>query len=161
MAPLRYSAEFDPFLSLDCGPMPSTLAQSKESKGSNFAIWQPWTQGLRHFGIRDCVAPRELPGAHSAQHHFNVHHLRPLYPSDSGLCPAHHLSDDRPGGRRATLYRRTGSVLSRALPGPRLCHSDHAHYHNHHYVQLQSWSSRLYSIGHLSDDLSCPSCANL
>ena len=34
-------AKFDPFLSLDCAPTPSTLAQSKERKGSNFAIWQP------------------------------------------------------------------------------------------------------------------------
>ena len=42
MAPLRYAAKFDPFLSLDCAPTPSTLAQSKERKGSNFAIWQPW-----------------------------------------------------------------------------------------------------------------------
>ena len=41
MAPLRYAAKFDPFLSLDCTPTPSTLAQSKERKGSNFAIWQP------------------------------------------------------------------------------------------------------------------------
>ena len=24
-------------------PTPSTLVQSKERKGSNFAIWQPWT----------------------------------------------------------------------------------------------------------------------
>ena len=37
MAPLRYAAKFDPFLSLDCAPTPSTLAQSKERKGSNFA----------------------------------------------------------------------------------------------------------------------------
>ena len=36
MAPLRYAAQFDPFLSLDCAPTPSTLAQSKERKGSNF-----------------------------------------------------------------------------------------------------------------------------
>ena len=36
MAPLRYAAKFDPFLSLDCAPTPSTLAQSKERKGSNF-----------------------------------------------------------------------------------------------------------------------------
>ena len=36
MAPLHCAAKFDPFLSL-----PSTLAQSKERKGSNFAIWQP------------------------------------------------------------------------------------------------------------------------
>ena len=41
MAPLRYVAKFDPFLSLDCAPTPSILAQSKERKGSNFAIWQP------------------------------------------------------------------------------------------------------------------------
>ena len=38
MALLRGAAKFDPFLSLDCAPMPSTLAQSKERKGSNFAI---------------------------------------------------------------------------------------------------------------------------
>ena len=71
MAPLRYAAKFDPFLSLDCAPTPSTLAQSKERKGSNFAaqrsgaivqkpkgpnkmlsknpaiaIWQPWYNNL-------------------------------------------------------------------------------------------------------------------
>ena len=40
MAPLRCAAKFDPFLSLDCAPMPSTLAQSKERKGSKFTIWQ-------------------------------------------------------------------------------------------------------------------------
>ena len=44
MAPLRYAAKFDPFLSLDCAPTPSTLAQSKERKGSNFGIWQPCNQ---------------------------------------------------------------------------------------------------------------------
>ena len=37
MAPLRYAAKFDPFLSLDCVPPPSTVAQSKERKGPNFA----------------------------------------------------------------------------------------------------------------------------
>jgi len=41
MAALRYAAKFDPFLSLDCAPTPSILAQSKERKGSIFAIWQP------------------------------------------------------------------------------------------------------------------------
>ena len=41
MSPLRYTAKFDPFLSLDCAPTPSNQAQSKERKGSNFAIWQP------------------------------------------------------------------------------------------------------------------------
>ena len=44
MAPLRYAVKFDPLLSLDCAPTPSTLAQSKERKGSNFAIWQPWEE---------------------------------------------------------------------------------------------------------------------
>ena len=43
LAPFPYQgcqiAKFDPFLSLDCAPTPSTLAQSKERKGSNFAIW--------------------------------------------------------------------------------------------------------------------------
>ena len=29
MASLRYAAKFDPFLSLDCAPTPSTLVQSK------------------------------------------------------------------------------------------------------------------------------------
>ena len=40
IAPLRCAAKYDPSLSLDCAPTPSTLAQSKERKGSNFAIWQ-------------------------------------------------------------------------------------------------------------------------
>ena len=44
MALLRCAAKFDPFLSLDCAPTPSTLTQSKERKGSNFAIWQPCAQ---------------------------------------------------------------------------------------------------------------------
>ena len=29
--------------------MPSTLAQSKERKGSNFAIWQPWRKVINVF----------------------------------------------------------------------------------------------------------------
>ena len=37
-------AKINPFLSLDCAPTPSTLAQFKERKGSNFAIWQPCYQ---------------------------------------------------------------------------------------------------------------------
>ena len=49
MAPLRCAAKFDPFLSLDCAPTPSTLAQSKERKGSNFAIWQHWLCPLCNF----------------------------------------------------------------------------------------------------------------
>ena len=41
MTPLDYAAKFDPFLSLDCAPTPSTLVQSKEREGSDFAIWKP------------------------------------------------------------------------------------------------------------------------
>ena len=48
MAPLPHAAKYDPFLSLDCAPKPSTLAQSKERKGSNFAIWQPCNQTRLH-----------------------------------------------------------------------------------------------------------------
>ena len=49
MAPLRCAAKFDPFLSLDCAPQPTTPAQSKERKGSHFAIWQhcPCAPGRR------------------------------------------------------------------------------------------------------------------
>ena len=36
MALLRYAAKLDPFLSLDCTPTPSTLAQPKERKGFKF-----------------------------------------------------------------------------------------------------------------------------
>ena len=35
-------AKFYPFLSLDCARVKGVGAQSKERKGSNFAIWQPW-----------------------------------------------------------------------------------------------------------------------
>ena len=58
MAPLRYAAKFDPFLSLDCAPTPSTLAQSKERKGSNFAIWQPFRQEHRSAAWAGTRVPR-------------------------------------------------------------------------------------------------------
>ena len=45
MAPLRYAAKFDPFLSLDCASTPSTLAQYKERKGSNFVWSHPVSPG--------------------------------------------------------------------------------------------------------------------
>ena len=54
IAPLRYAAKFDLFLSLDWALAPSTLAQSKERKGSKFATWQPWGPSLRtlfRFGV--------------------------------------------------------------------------------------------------------------
>ena len=59
MAPLRCAAKFDPFLSLDCTPTPSTLAQSKERKGSNFAIWQPCLQECAAIASAVAEAVRE------------------------------------------------------------------------------------------------------
>ena len=48
MAQLRYAAKFDPFLSLDCAPMPSTLAQSKERiKLCHLATLAPLAEGGR------------------------------------------------------------------------------------------------------------------
>ena len=49
MAPLCYPTKFDPFLSL-----PQAL--SKERKGSNVAIWQPWHQ-MDHGGERPYPCP--------------------------------------------------------------------------------------------------------
>ena len=44
MAPLHYASKFNPFLSLECAPCPppwrNPSFESKERKGSNFAIWQ-------------------------------------------------------------------------------------------------------------------------
>ena len=40
MAPLRYAAKFDPFLSLDYARVESVGAPSNERKGSNSVIWQ-------------------------------------------------------------------------------------------------------------------------
>ena len=50
MAPLSYAAKLDPFPSFRwiAPPTPSTLAQSKERKGSNFAIWLPCPSSLTH-----------------------------------------------------------------------------------------------------------------
>ena len=60
MAPLHYAAKFDPFLSLGLRPTPSTLAQSKERKASNLAIWQPCCLS-RLSAASDCsfVLPRD------------------------------------------------------------------------------------------------------
>ena len=42
-------------------PLPSTLAQSKEIKGSNFAIWQPWIKAVKlgTLKLRDLVGPSQ------------------------------------------------------------------------------------------------------
>ena len=68
MAPLSYAAKYDPFLSLDCAPTatPSTLVQSKQRKGSIFAIWQACLGGRRRCrGYCRCLvaAPLTLEGA--------------------------------------------------------------------------------------------------
>ena len=62
MAPLCYAAKFDPFLSLDCAPTPSTLAQSKERKESNFAIWHHWSKN-RHHSLNACAFTFEHGGS--------------------------------------------------------------------------------------------------
>ena len=82
MAPLRYAAKFDPFLSLDCAPTPSTLAQSKERKGSNFAIWQPCEQSAASaatslpFG--SVTVRAMLQRSHLRVEVLNARHLRPV-----------------------------------------------------------------------------------
>ena len=65
MALLRYTAKLDPFFSLDFARLEGRGAQSKERKGSNFAIWQP----CRHSdfvvvfrGLEAC-GPFALPSA--------------------------------------------------------------------------------------------------
>ena len=62
MAPLRYTAKLDPFLSLDCAPTPSTLAQFKERKGSCFAaqhsgaiVQKP--EGPNTYNLKFCLQP--------------------------------------------------------------------------------------------------------
>ena len=84
MAPLRYAAKFDPFLSLDCAPTPSTLAQSKETKGSNFAIWQPCGQGAppdpgRRLGLPGAAAGLREQEAHPLVLQGALPHLQARY----------------------------------------------------------------------------------
>ena len=54
MAPLRYAAKFDPFPSLDCARVEGMGMQSKERKGSNFALWQPWNKAGERFSGTIC-----------------------------------------------------------------------------------------------------------
>ena len=63
MAPLRYAAKFDPSLSLDCAPTPATLAQSKERKGSNFAIWQHCSRTCGDGEVLKLLLPRSVKNA--------------------------------------------------------------------------------------------------
>ena len=94
MAPLRYAAKFDPFLSLDCAPTPSTLAQSEERKGSNFAIWQPCLQ---------CRVERAREGARVDAPAVVVHAL------DYGAAAA---------GRTGRTGRASGTAAAAAAAGP-------------------------------------------
>ena len=56
---------FYPIFSLDCAPMPSTLAQSKERKGSNFAIWQPWSEPAGLLVLSASSSLAEISETHS------------------------------------------------------------------------------------------------
>ena len=80
MAPLRCAAKFDPFLSLDCVPTPSGPAQSKETKGSNFAIWQPC---MKEGGSGNCGEGRELECAFAGRDHIRI--LDPLKPGNGSV----------------------------------------------------------------------------
>ena len=52
--------------------MPSTLAQSKERKGSNFAIWQPLTQADDSSPV---YVRGEIRGLDSVPHAFHIHEI--------------------------------------------------------------------------------------
>ena len=54
-------AKFDPFLSLDCAPTPSTLAQSKERKGSNFVIYLATMKGKGSNGYDNKRSAHSFP----------------------------------------------------------------------------------------------------
>ena len=53
MAPLRYAAKFDPFLSLDC---------ARVEGGSNFAIWPPWLKVFREEDSMEVDMVKSAPG---------------------------------------------------------------------------------------------------
>ena len=64
-------AIFDPFLSLDCARVEGVGAQSKERKGSNFAIWQPWAQAAYPL-VLQCVHERMLEDEDPARFSFSL-----------------------------------------------------------------------------------------
>ena len=108
MAPPRYAAKFDLFLSLDCAPTPSTLAQSKERKGSNFAIWQPCIKAIS-MDKRGCYATGERRLAF--YHHYS---LLNCYME----CVSNYTDDVR---KRATKYEIHKIVLDFCCPLPLVC----------------------------------------
>ena len=79
MAPLHYVAKCDPFLSLDCAPTPSTLAQSKERKGSNFTIWQPWRrlQNQSFFSLCRLLSVFDRPATSTSTGRFSSNSSAP------------------------------------------------------------------------------------
>ena len=98
MAPLHYAAKFDPFLSLDCVPKPSTLAQSKERKRSNFAIWQPWYQyvyddGYDYAPNPTYVYPGQVYYAQGAPYNYGD------YPDQGMFWTDHAYGHDHGGSR--------------------------------------------------------------
>ena len=108
MALLRYAAKFDPFPSLDCATTPSTLAQSKERKGSNFAIWQPCAQDLlRKF---DLNTRGEKGDASSSSSSFSAPEMPPLYGNIESHF--HHIANEQ----IAPYCRRIDEFIGAALP---------------------------------------------
>ena len=108
MAPLCYAAKLDPFLSLDCAPTPSTLAQSKERKGSKFSIWQPWRPSF--------LLPSHTLRLHSARTAANE-----ALPS---LSPARSRNTAREAAvNEAGIVRIVASKLRRRHYTVRLAHS--------------------------------------
>ena len=111
MAPLRYAAKWYPFPSLDCAPTPSTLAQSKEWKGSIFAIWQPcFLQPIEGTNLLLSLFPVLLlhPG-HQLGAAVRVHRLQPVQPGvDHVPAVGHHVQDHQkvPGPLRAGRGRQ-------------------------------------------------------
>ena len=92
MAPLRCAAKFDPLLSLDCASTHSPLAQSKERKGSNFAIWQPREGVLLRPNLADAV----LQPDHVRQD--DLHAEEEQRPDEEGWHPQHQESQDESQG---------------------------------------------------------------
>ena len=122
MAPLHYAAEFDPFLSLDRDPTPSTLAQSKERKGSNFAIWQPWELGRKkkgrtrwpstltplHREVCSFVRSPAVPPFSTAT--ANLQKVSRCDRRDHHSCPPKEEEDDLSEPRHLELKRKSSEV---------------------------------------------------
>ena len=101
MAPLRCAPKFDP-----------TLAQFKERKASNVAIWQPWQRGSLMVASSRILYP--VPSTAR----FQSRNLCPLTESDTmqQACKVYALSKkDCPYGRADLLLTVQGSTSGRTL----------------------------------------------